>query len=191
MPFIYDESPLWGPLRQGEILVDVWEHVADLSSRRVAAGEPARVHPIHHELMIVMNAECDLLWDAMARFQRTEPPLPAGQEDRSLVPYLLACDLYREEQVRGQIGGSDIWRRVRQNQDERYHRLTAAEIGRPSVGQLPDLYMDFKKVRALPTANVYTAIVPGGIVRKAVVPPVYLHDLMHRFFGFLSRVAID
>jgi hypothetical protein len=122
-----------------------------------------------------------------------EPPTPADQEDPALVPYLVTCDLHEEQSTRAQVPpGSEFWKRIRQNQNERYHHFDPASVGySPAVDSLPDLYMDFKRVRALPTEQVYAAlIVPGGIVRRAVVPPVYLHDLMHRFFGFLSRVAV-
>jgi hypothetical protein len=28
------------------------------------------------------------------------------------------------------------------------------------------------------------------VQRVAIMPPIYMHDLMHRFYGFLSRVGL-
>jgi hypothetical protein len=55
---------------------------------------------------------------------------------------------------------------------------------------MPELYIDFKRVFGVFTAELYDGITNGGVIRKAVVPSIYLHDLMHRFFGFLSRVGV-
>ena len=101
------------------------------------------------------------------------------------------CDLYREEQIRGRVGGGDIWKRVRKNQDERYHKLPEAPYrDGASFGNIPDLYMDFKKTFALPTEQLCQAIASNGVRRIALVPHTYIHDLMHRFYGFLARVGV-
>ena len=55
---------------------------------------------------------------------------------------------------------------------------------------LPDLFLDFKKALALPTALLYQVAQEGTVERVAIVPPIYLHDLIHRFYNFLSRVAV-
>ena len=84
----------------------------------------------------------------------------------------------------------DIWKRIRQNQDERYHRFEAAPVGEPPVNQLPDLYLDFRKTMALPTGTLYEGLGSGKVMRLAVVPPVFVHDLMHRFYAYLSRIGL-
>jgi hypothetical protein len=101
------------------------------------------------------------------------------------------CDLFTEDEIHAQMPGSDIWKRVKKNQDERYRCLPIADIGIPSIKVLPTSYMDFKKTIGLPTFAVYQGIAASeGISRVAVVPPVYLHQLIHRFFGFLSRIGL-
>jgi hypothetical protein len=83
------------------------------------------------------------------------------------------------------------FRRIKQNQDERYHHFPEAPIGERDGGAgFPNLYLDFKKTLALPTLQLYEGIRDGGVTRRAVVPPIFLHDLVHRFFGYLSRVAL-
>jgi len=135
--------------------------------------------------MIVISQDCDLLWDWTARQQ-----VPFDEFAPSLIPHLLLCDLYEEGQLRGsQEIKSDIWRRIRANQDERYHHLSAATVGESSLN-LPDLYIDYKKIYGLPTANLYMGIGALSIARLAVMPPIYLHDFIHRFFAFQSRVAV-
>lgn len=88
------------------------------------------------------------------------------------------------------VSGSDLWKRIRQNQDVRYHKLPAAGIGNPDVTKLPDLYLDFKRTISLPTGYLYGGISGGTVERIAVIPAVYRHDLMQRLFGFLSRVGL-
>jgi hypothetical protein len=56
--------------------------------------------------------------------------------------------------------------------------------------EVPEIYLDFKKALALPTRQVYEGLRVKGIPRLAVVPPIFLHDALHRFYGYLSRVAV-
>jgi hypothetical protein len=139
--------------------------------------------------MLVMHADCDLLWDFKYRSSRTiEEPLNSG--DRSLVPEVLLCDAYEESQIRQTISGSDIFRRIRQNQDERYQCLQKATVGSNSGVTVPELYLDFKKMYMEPTEALYSALGAGSVSRVGIIPPIYIHDLMHRLFGFLSRVGV-
>jgi hypothetical protein len=152
--------------------------------------------------MIVMTAVCDLEWDYKARFadETAEQHGTAGvvehdrpaepDNDPGLVPHVLLCELYEKGNIRVLIKGHELWRRIQQNQDERYHRFGQASIGDPSAAELPELFLDFRKTLSLPTQAIYDGLDKGGVRRIAVVPPVYIHDLMHRFYGFLSRVGV-
>jgi hypothetical protein len=105
------------------------------------------------------------------------------------MPHVLICDLYLEADMRDAHGmNSTLWTAVRKNQNERYHCLSAAQVG--SSAELPELFLDFKKVYGLPVTHVYQGVTSGGISRIAIVPSPYLHDLIHRFYGFQSRVAV-
>jgi hypothetical protein len=153
--------------------------------------------------MIVMTAVCDLERDHEARFaeEASEDQGAAAavddaervvdESDPRIVPHVLLCEGYQRDQIRPRFTGmTHIWERIRQNQDERYHRFGQASIGHPSAAELPELFLDFKKTLSLPTQALYEGLDKGGVRRVAVVPPVYLHDLMHRFYGFLSRVGV-
>jgi len=194
VPFTYDIPPNSGSLRQGEILGDVWEH-RPLYPPVEIPREPLEVTSVYHPLMVVMTADCDLYGDFDARFpdQHAQEQYQSAVEDENHpkhLPHTLLCDAYKEEQIRLRIGGSDLWRRIKQNQDERYHHFGPATIGNPPVDKLPDLYLDFKKVLALPTRSLYEGIRTQGVKRLATVPPIYIHNLMHRFYGFQSRVGL-
>lgn len=136
--------------------------------------------------MIVVTQDCDLLWDWEAR-QRGA----FESSDTILIPHVFLCDLWEESQLRSGPPniGSDLWRRIRGNQNERYHRLAQAPIGESGLN-LPELYIDFKKTLGLPTDNLYAGLANLQIERVAVLPPIHLHDFIHRFYAFQSRVAV-
>lgn len=138
---------------------------------------------IRHPFVIVMTADCDLLWDFRAR-PATDPGAAA------LLLSVIVCDLYEGPVLRQRFtGASDLWRRVSQNQDERYHHLNSAGIV-DSESQLVDFYVDFKKAFGLAPEAVYQGMDSNQVRRLAVMPPIYMHDLMHRFYAFASRVAL-
>ncbi|MDP2673713.1 MAG: hypothetical protein Q8Q00_02265 [Dehalococcoidia bacterium] len=181
MPLIYEPPPNSGPLRQGEILADIYEHRPLYPAAALAEDSTIEFRSYYHRLAIVMTPDCDLEWDCQARSETDE----AEESDHpQLLPHVLLCDVYGTSEIRQRVAGSDVWKRIQQNQDERYHHLSASPIW------LPDIYMDFKKTLALATENLYSGMTSGGIRRVAVVPPLYLQDLTHRFYGFLSRVAL-
>ena len=196
MPFAYDIPPSSGALRQGELLANVWVHRVDHSAISIPKGSVPEVESEVHPLVIVMTAECDLYQDFAARLpqQQAQEAHRPDMEDRSrtyLIPHVLLCDMYEEGRIKVQVpAGSQIWKRIIQNQDERYHHLQAAPVGDPSCTELPALFLDFKKTFSLPTQSLCDGVSDVAVERLAVVPPVYIHDLMHRFYGFLSRVGL-
>lgn len=194
MPLLYD-LPHPGPLRQGEILGDIWEHVPRYPPVESKEGQSFPIDSIRHELVVVMSPDCDLEWDFKARFpdQQLQEQLTSTEDvtvHPSSISHVFLAKAYVKDKIRPLIKGSDIWRRINGNQDERYHHLKEAPIGDPQVDTLPDLYIDFKKALAMPTKSLYEGIRVSGIKRIAVVPDKYVHDLMHRYYGFLSRVAL-
>jgi len=194
VPLLYEVAPDSGALRQGEILGDIWEHRVRRPASQIPEGSLAEVDSRLHGLMIIMSAECDLYQDYVVRFseQPAQEQHELGTDERhpAVIPQVLLCDLYKQEEVRPRIGGADIWKRINQNQDERYHYLKAAPIGDPPQDELPDLCLDFKKTLALPTKSLYEGVDGGQVKRVAVVPPLYIHDLVHRFYGYHSRVGL-
>ena len=194
MTFLY-VPPLTGALRQGEILGEIWEHIPQYPPIGSQQGQSFPFDSVRHEMVVVMSPGCDLEWDFKARFpdQPSQEQLlspPDLQENASLIPHVFLANVYIKPEIRSRITGSDIWKRIEGNQDERYHHFKEAPVGEPPVRQLPDLYIDFKKSIAIPTNRLYEGVRVGGVTRIATIPDNYLHDLIHRYFGFLSRIAL-
>ena len=194
MPLQYG-PPQSGALRQGEILGDIWDHVPRYPPMESQPGQSFSIDSVHYEYVVVMSPDCDLEWDFKARF-------PDQESREQLIPQSNISDLsaslshvflarfYRQEKIRSSIKGSDIWKRIEQNQDERYHHFKAAPVNELPESVLPDLYIDFKKALAIPTKSLYEGLRAQGIKRIALIPDIYIHDLMHRYYGFLSRIAL-
>ena len=189
----YDEPVAGGPLRQGEILENVWE----LKSRD-PASEPEpdaapNVEPIHPPLSIVISPACDLDQDHKVRFPEDHESAPTPTEFESrheTVPYVSINTLYDEAEIRSARNlSSDLWKRVRQNDNQRYHRLSPGPIG--TIGSIDEpLYLDFRKTIAIPTDGLYTAITSGKVRRIAVLLPLYAQDMSQRYHAYLSRVGL-
>jgi hypothetical protein len=187
VPFKY-ESPSAGHLCQGEILRDVVEHRDECPLLGTDENHIHSVQPFRHPLMIVLSQVCDLEQDWHTREGKSDPP---NESSSAVMPHLLLCDLFDKDGLRTVHNELNIrlFERIEKNQNERFHYFISAPI-EGSQSTLPGLYLDFKKVYGLPTHNLYAGIAASGISRVAVVPPIYLHDLIHRFFGFQSRVGV-
>lgn len=189
----YDVAPVSGPLLQGELLADIYEYRPSYPPMSASEGTEIGYYSIHHPLMIIMNPSCDLDWDFKARFeggQLQKRDLSENDKLPPLIPHVLLCDAYERDAIRPLFKGRDLWEPIEENKNERYHHFIAAPIGEPKVGELQDIYLDFKKTIALPCSGLYEALRQKGISRVAVIPAVYIHDLMHRFYGFWSRVGL-
>ncbi|MEQ1883458.1 MAG: hypothetical protein ABL967_00225 [Bryobacteraceae bacterium] len=141
-----------------------------------------RVHP----LGIVVTQDCDLVWDFQAR-QSGDPK----QQNKQL-PNVLLCELWEAERLRGkQAIASDIWKRIRQNQDERYHYLQDCSVTNDLLGNgFPTLAIDFKRVFSIPTEELYFRIQSGQTRRRSVLTIPFLQDLSNRFAYYHLRVAL-
>lgn len=175
---------------QGEILRNLWEYRILRTSPRVE-GQDVESVGIHHPLVVVLTADCDLLQDYNARTADGGLAYAAVDESKpAMLGCVLMCSLFTEEEIKMGLPGSDVWKRVKRAQDERYHRLLAGDITGRANSEFPDQYLDFRKAFALPSRAIYEGIEARSVTREAVVPPIFVHDLMHRFFGYLSRVGI-
>ena len=189
----YGDPPSSGALRQGEILGGLWEHRPVPPEVTSGGSDGFDIQSLLHPRVIAMTADCDLEQDFAVRFNNDRPGGYADIIQRdyahaALLLHVLLCDVLEDSDIRSKTPpGSKEWRRIEQNQNERYHHFGAAEVAQG--GDLPDLYLDFKKTFALPVEDVYAGLA-GQVVRIALVPPVYLHDVMHRFYNFLSRVGL-
>jgi len=193
--FLYEPPPGSGEMRQGEIISGVFELQPRRAPIAISEGDEVTVEPIIHHRMMVMTADCDLLQDFGARQSNKNSVGDLGIEQliSNLLPAILLCDLYIQEELQSRVApGTDIWKRIAGNSDERYHHLDASQISGVSGEGLPHLFMDFKKILAISGHWLYQGLeAPNDakIERIAIVPPIYLQRLMHRFFSFQSRIG--
>lgn len=197
MAFTYQPPPPVGSaVSQGEILWEVIEH------RNITPAIDTRDHFIRstrHRLAVVVTQGCDLERDWELRQAQ------AFDESMTAVPFILLCSLLEEGDIRNGPPhiNSTLWSRIKDNQNERYHHLPSAAIEsslwrvpdpsaaiESSLLRLPDLYTDFRKPLALSSTGLYAGIASLKVARLAVIPPVVLHDFIHRFYAFQSRVAV-
>lgn len=148
--------------------------------------------------MVAMSAACDLDWDFKARFAGGDIQEPNAdpfetETNPKVLPYLLLCEAVEESAIRAGLDAGTKAKaldRIKTIQDERYHYLPTAPVGEEGSGSLPDLYLDFKKVVAVPTGSLYEGIRRGNINRIGVLPVWHVHSLVQRFYAFLSRIGV-
>jgi len=204
--YVRHNSPF---LRQGEIVSNLFEFKLQMSEEVKSINdvpETAEFDPIAHSYVIVVSQGCDLEWDYRARSE--------GASDDKLLTHILFCALFPLDEVRSRSGlKSELWKRVRQNQDERYHHLDEALLvnteqftnefvaamhkmssedfhkKHETAEIVPELIADFKTTFSLPTEFTYWLVSTGLANRKGALFPPYLEDFMHRLYSFLGRVA--
>jgi hypothetical protein len=170
-------------LRQGEIINNLLELKPQITEQKSIEdfSKDAKFEPIEHPAVIVVSQDCDLEWDYKARL---------GEASESkILAHIFFCPLYSPDEVKIQSGlTSQPWKRVGQNQDERYHHLDEAPIN-GTEERLPELIADFKATLSLPNEFVYWLVSTNQVVRKCALPSPYLEDFMNRLYHFLGRVA--
>jgi len=141
---------------------------------------------VSHEIAVVLTADCDLEQDFSCRSAKQ-----ASYGHPQLVAAVLLCDVFTEAEIHPKMPGSDVWKRVRKNQDERYHAFSEAPVEgiEPEV-VLPGYFLDFKRVFTVPPEALYASLSDGNVIRVAKLSDPHLYDLLHRFFGFQSRIGV-
>ncbi len=178
--YVQHNSPFF---RQGEIVNNVFELKLQITEQKSIddVRKDTKFDPIVHPYVVVISQDCDLEQDYGARIGQVP--------DDKLLTHVLVCALFTKDElkIRSKIG-SDLWKSVRQNQDERYHYLIEAPI-KDTENNLPELIADFKTTFSLPTEFVYWLISTKQATREGALCSPYLEDFMHRLYSFLGRVA--
>jgi hypothetical protein len=168
-------------IQQGEVVSNLLRMQLDLAS----FGEPTpMVQTEIHEFAIVMTQNCELEQDHKIR---------NGISNKGkLLPNVLFCHVETAGQLRTSVPpGSDIWKRIVQNKDERYHFLQKVEADCDTLGQgLPELGIDFMRYFTIPTDEVYKRVAASEARRRCFLRSPYLEHLSNRFAHFISRVAL-
>ncbi|MBI3684706.1 MAG: hypothetical protein HY235_30415 [Acidobacteria bacterium] len=187
---MFTPAPESGTFRQGEILSDVVQVHIGLDSVNPEAGEIAVEERLHPQA-IILTQDCDLDWDFKAREEGEE----GNRLQLKLVPNILLCELIPADTLRGQmrdagVRGSDLWKRIEQNRDERYHWFSqvSSEADRLAEG-LPALVVDFKRVFTVPTDELYARL-QYGVRRRSVLQTPFLQHFSARFGYYCLRVAL-
>jgi hypothetical protein len=173
-------------LRQGEILASV----VDFRTKNPVGTQNGQEAPLvdlrQHARMVIVTSDCDLLKDRKTRGE--QPP----NNPAHLLEHVLFCDVYTLSELEGALPtafGTKEWRQLRGNKLERYHCFPEATVAGGS--SLPEVFLDFKRCLGIPPETLYAALDANHVSRVAIVPPVFLQDLMHRLYGYLSRVGPD
>lgn len=175
-----------GPLRQGEVVSNLDQ--ARLTIDSVLTKDPSVVF-VRHAWAIVVTQDCDLDWDHKGRVPSADAKAAARQ-----IPSVLFLEVRLAAEAKQQCGGSDIWKRIAQNKDERFQFLQQVPCGSDAleVG-LPEMVVDFKRYFSLPSEEVYKRLsapeVSDARRRCRLVTP-YAEHLLGRFHAFQSRVAL-
>jgi hypothetical protein len=162
-------------LRQGEVISNFTEYVYDPVAEEVDA--------INHPFCVVASQECDLARDYEARQDQRESSVKS-------ILLLMAAPV---EQARNAVGPSNIWKRAKQNDDERWHVLEAAGVELDQLSQgVPALVIDFRKFFTVPPAEIYRQLAdPKAAVRRCLLLSPYREHLQTRAMAYLGRVALD
>ena len=154
----------------------------------IVPGKQLSIDWIAHPISIVITADCDLLGDHRAR---QALPLTGRAEEQRLARQLdnvTLCRLYSESDLKENRFDSDVWKRVRQNQDVRYHAIPMPDI--PSFKEWPILYLDFTKTFMMQSQHMRRSIQRNEIRRTSPIKQPWLQDLVNRWAHFHGRVCV-
>jgi hypothetical protein len=182
--------------RQGEILADVIQIQIGADSLASDTSDIS-IEEVVHPYALILTQDCDLDWDFKARASvksqqdgGTQDQREENRRQAKLVPNVLLCELTTAESLRPRLAGSDVLRRIRANQDERYHCFAAIPDDSDSRREgLPELVADFKRVFSIPTEELYLRL-RGGTNRRSTLQSPFLQHLSTRFGYFCLRVAL-
>jgi hypothetical protein len=184
LPGIYTPSGE-GALRQGEIIAGLTQSRIKLDTiGSDTIGVEVEVHPI----AIILSQDCDLEQDWKTRqLMRSPEPNAAWRQ----LPSILFAQIYTAAELRGLVPpGGELWKRIKQNKDERYQFLEKSPAEEDALNEgLEELGIDFKRYFTLPTDEAYQQIQQSAQRRCRLVSP-YLEHLSTRFCYYQFRVAL-
>ncbi len=185
-------------LRHGEVLASVRERRVSVGQDPDGGGELFDVEEVTHPFAVVITQDCDLEQDVGARAivvtaqmkEEDRKKLLRSKENGTLHNVLLV-EAYDASTKEKGVGGSDIWKRVVQNKDERYQYLAPNHEQNDLSGQpIPALLLDFKRVFSCPIGQLHEDIQRGRTFRRARLIPPFGEHLAVRAGHFLQRVAL-
>jgi hypothetical protein len=182
----YNPAEAGGPLRQGELLSTVEQYVVHLAE--ASSHSPVGVERVTHPFAVILTQDCDLAQDFNVRSATSNP------DRRPLIPGVLMCEVDLARNLKGDPAriapGSDIWKRIIQNKDERFQYLRGLEASRDALGTGAEpLLVDFKRSFIVETAMLYEQL-KKATRRRAVLTSPYREQLSYRHACYIARVAL-
>ncbi len=185
---VYIRSSSQEPLRQGEILSALPQHI--ISAESIVAGQTVDLLLVTHALVIVVSQDCDLDQEYKAR---NRVPNPQGNIPRieTQIPNILFCEVYPADELRSLFGiNSGVWGQIKPNNYERYQYLREVPRSFDALDQgLPALAIDFKRHFTIRADEAYARLA-RGVQRRCRLNTPYVEHLSSRFAAYLSRVAL-
>jgi len=167
---------------QGDILRDVRFVVA--TDFDVETGE-SDITPVYLKYGVIISQECDLEHDFNAR-EGTKPNQDKYLPNILILPAYLPDEFkagkHREEGVLGEMWSSDNFKRIKQNNNARFHFINA-----DTKFQVPELIVDFKHLFTI-NRNVLYKRLPT--VYLATIAELYRESLSHRYSHYMSRIGL-
>lgn len=196
MPLVFQESVSDQLLRQGEILLDIYEHRVLLPCDELDEDADADILSEHHPRLIVMSQDCDLSRDFESREPERclrDPGQIRERRDNAYkyaMSHILVCEVMLEQEIRERIPNTGYLTKIQKNELDRYHRIGPAPLANHEHEGNHDFYLDFRRTFSLATDQLYQSVLDIPERRFGVIPTPYLQNLTHRYFGFLARVAL-
>lgn len=143
---------------------------------------------IEEPFVTVVSQDCDLRWDFEYRKKETNPNQDKFISDVIIIP------AYPAEQLKNgmhleRLGftmenswGTEKWKILEQNKNERYHFL-----GEDTEFGIPNLVLDFKRYYTVPREEIYKI---SNEKYTATINPLFRENLSRRFANFLSRIGL-
>ena len=175
-PFcVYSKEELTRELRQGEIISSLAQASYDSSAEQVSI--------VIHPFAVVATQDCDLLWD----YEGTREGKPSDLNG------VLLYEAEPADQAKTKLPrGNDIWKRIIQNRDERYHLLESVRADDDCVGEgIPGLIIDFKRFFTLAASEIYRQItIAESARRRCRLEMPYREHFQTRAAFYFQRVML-
>jgi hypothetical protein len=172
-----------GAFHQGEVLSNVVQLCLLPNSQQ---PDDLEFQELVHPFAVILTQECDLDWDFKARTVEADE----SKRDLKVVPNILLCEAFPEASIRPKIKGSELWRRITNNQDQRYHQIPLTPSASDSAREgLPALTLDFKHIFTIRTDEL-TLRLNLELRRRTILQVPWVQDLGNRFAYYCGRVAL-
>lgn len=167
---------------QGDILRDFAFYIVGKDKAQVKIFFP---------YVTIISQDCDL--EHGIKIEKTDPNDDGFIEFNQYLPSVLitpgfpadqikAGDHLKDFSIKPKNIASDIWKRIKSNNDARYHFLPS-DVN----NQVPDLVIDFKSYFTLPFAYLIQHYESSYL---STINELFRENLSQRFSFYLSRIAI-